>query len=156
MLVDDRSSKWATPCMFSVTITMIAIVLGILTGEFITSPERAAQFSGLAATVVALVLGVRVFITAWRTRETLVLMAIPAIWAANILYTLSADNFIVDVLFDIATTLVMFVMYKHVHEHMLLANTLKCRVHFRRRKEDREVCSICSKPCEQTPPVIRD
>jgi hypothetical protein len=145
MLVDDRSGRWATPCLYSFTLMMVAMVLGILAGELITDPSRAARFSGLGATVVAVVLGLRVWITAWRVREVLVLTAIPAIWIANISYSLNVDDPAVDVMFDAATTLVMFVFYRHVHEHLIL--TARPCFNPRRRKEDKALCHQCSRPC---------
>jgi cytochrome c oxidase assembly factor CtaG len=150
MLVDNRSGKWATPCLYSVTLMMVAAVLGILAGELITDYTRAAEFSGLAATVVAIVLGIRVWITAWRSRELLVIMAIPAIWIANISYSFNVSDPAVDIMFDISTTLVMFVFYRHVHEHLLLCSKTCCTP--RRRQEDKILCAQCSRPCGKEVP----
>jgi hypothetical protein len=136
--------------MFSITTMMVAVVVGVLTGEFLTDPVRAAHFSGMAATVVAVVLGLRVWVTAWRTRELLVVLTVPSIWFANISYTLNVADPAVDIMFDIATTLIMFVFYRHVHEHLLLSNKPCAKP--RRRKEDIAFCQECTRPCGKDAP----
>jgi hypothetical protein len=130
---------------------MVAMVIGILIGEMLTDPIRAAHFSGMAATVVAIVLGIRVWITAWRAKELLVVLTIPSIWFANVSYALNVNDPTVDIMFDIATTMIMFVFYRHVHEHLLLSNRA-CRMPPRRRKEDISLCQECTRPCGKEVP----
>lgn len=111
-----ESKKDQKNIIFS-TIILIFFMVGLLFGEVTTDFSRIAIMTGGLATVISLVLGVRILTNSIKMKNVLLMTTVLAIWFANLSYSLLLFSTpIIDTFYNVATVLVMIVLYKKDEE----------------------------------------